>query len=87
MTCRLCHRAVYARELCRHHHELRRAFEAPDDYLQGQAQAFVDEQLNGDLMCHCPSPDPRRLGGIWHGLELYECTRCGRKLNAPAAAL
>jgi hypothetical protein len=83
-TCRLCERRQHARGLCRRHYEMERAFDEHDEHVLLHARQHVDRQLGINGMCQCAQPDPRRLDGFLLGLELYECTRCGRKLNGPA---
>ena len=41
---------------------------------------LLDDLEPTPLVCDCDNPRPERLDGIWYGLALYECRRCGRKV-------
>jgi len=46
-----------------------------DDYDEWKAN-----KTNG--VCTCANPRPEPLGGIWSGLALRQCSRCGKKVTS-----
>jgi hypothetical protein len=47
-----------------------------DDYDEWKAA----KKPNG--VCTCANPRPERIGGIWVGLALRQCSRCGKKVTS-----